>query len=69
MGAQEIIKEAILLEPQDRYMVIESLVNSLDEIDEGIEKLWIEESEKRLVDYEDGNLETLSANEVFSKWS
>ena len=69
MGAQEIIKEAILLEPQDRYMVIESLVNSLDEIDEGIEKLWIEESEKRLADYEDGKLETLSANEVFSKWS
>ena len=62
MGAQEIIKEAILLEPQDRYMVIESLVNSLDEIDEGIEKLWIEESEKRLADYEDGKLETLSVN-------
>ena len=69
MFAQEIIDEAILLEPQDRYMVIESLVNSLDEMDENIEKLWIKESEKRLDSYEKGELETLSANEVFSKWS
>jgi len=69
MFAQEIIDEAILLEPQDRYMVIESLVNSLDEMDENIEKLWINESEKRLDSYEKGELEILNANEVFSKWS
>ena len=69
MGAKEIIDEAMLLEPQDRYLVIESLVNSLDEIDEKIEKLWIQESEKRLEQYKNGELEVVDADEVFSKWN
>jgi hypothetical protein len=67
MGTNEIIQEAINLKPQEKYLIIESLVLSLNEPDKDIEKLWIEESQKRLEKYKNGNLETLSFEEVFNQ--
>ena len=67
MGTNEIIKEAINLKPQEKYLIIESLILSLNEPNKEIEKLWIEESEKRLEEYKNGNLETLSFEEVFNQ--
>ncbi len=67
MSANEIIQQAIDLKPQERYLVIESLVQSLNEPDQEIENLWIEESQKRLNLYNDGVLKTVSFEEVFEK--
>ena len=66
MGTNEIIQEAINLKPQEKYLIIESLVLSLNEPDKDIEKIWIEESQKRLEEYKEGNLKTLSFEEVFN---
>lgn len=66
MGTNEIIQEAINLKPQEKYLIIESLVLSLNEPDKDIEKIWIEESQKRLDEYKKGNLKTLSFEEAFN---
>jgi hypothetical protein len=66
MGTNEIIQEAINLKPQEKYLIIESLILSLNEPDKEIEKIWIEESQKRLDEYKKGNLKTLSFEEVFN---
>lgn len=66
MGSNEIINEAINLKPQERYLIIETLVKSLNQPDEEIEQIWIEESQKRLNDYKEGKLKTLSYKDVFS---
>ena len=66
MGINEIIQEAINLKPQEKYLIIESLILSLNEPDKDIEKIWIEESQKRLEEYKKGNLKTLSFEEVFN---
>lgn len=66
MGTNEIIQEAINLKPQEKYLIIESLILSLNEPDKDIEKTWIEESQKRLDEYKNGNLKTLSFEEVFN---
>ena len=65
MGTNEIIQEAINLKPQEKYLIIESLILSLNEPDKDIEKIWIEESQKRLDEYKNGDLKTLSFEEVF----
>lgn len=67
MSANEIIEQAIDLKPQDRYLVIEQLILSLNEPDKDIENLWIEESDRRLKEYKKGSLKTASFDEVFSK--
>ena len=56
MGTNEIIQEAINLKPQEKYLIIESLILSLNEPDKDIEKIWIEESQKRLDEYKNGNI-------------
>ncbi|PRM90553.1 addiction module protein [Aliarcobacter cryaerophilus] len=66
MGTNEIINEAIKLKPQEKYLIIESLILSLNEQNKDIENLWIQESKKRLEEYKNGNLETLSFEEVFN---
>lgn len=66
MGTNEIIQEAMNLKPQEKYLIIESLILSLNEPDEDIEKLWIEQSQKRLEDYKNKDLKTLSFEEVFN---
>ena len=67
MSANEIIQQAIDLHPQEKYMIIESLIQSLNEIDNDIDKLWIEESQQRLKLYDEGKLDTVSFEEVFGK--
>ena len=66
MGINEIIQEAINLKPQEKYLIIESLILSLNEPDKDIEKIWIEESQKRLDEYKNENLKTLFFEEVFN---
>lgn len=66
MGTNEIINEAIKLKPQEKYLIIESLILSLNEPNKDIENFWIQESKKRLEEYKNGNLETLSFEEVFN---
>ena len=66
MSINEILEQAHELNPSEKYMLIESLIQDLNHIDKDIEKLWIDESLRRLELYDKGELETLSFEEVFS---
>ena len=65
MSLPDIIEEALHLKPQERYIIIENLVQSLNQPDEKINKIWIEESQKRLKAYKRGTVKTLSYDQVF----
>jgi putative addiction module component (TIGR02574 family) len=66
MSLNEIIDEALHLKPQERYLIIENLINSLDEPNAQIDEAWIAESKKRAQAYKEGTLETLTYNQVFN---
>ena len=59
MSLNEIINEALSLNPQERYMIIENLVQSLNQPNSEIDKLWIEESTKRVQAIKNGTLKTV----------
>ena len=65
MNLPDIIEEALHLKPQERYIIIENLVHSLNQPDEEIDKVWIEETQKRLRAYKEGTAKTLSYDQVF----
>jgi len=54
MSSLEVIDEALRLPPQDRFLIVDTLLNSLDKPDESIETVWEEESQKRLRHYKEG---------------
>jgi len=66
MSINEIINEALALKPQERYMIIENLVKSLNQPNTEIDKLWIAESKKRVEAIKNGGLKTVSYGDVFA---
>lgn len=65
MNIQNIMSEALHLKPQERFLLIENLIQSLNEPNMEVDKIWIEESQKRLKAYQQGQLKTVSYEQVF----
>ncbi len=63
MSSKEILEQAIMLKPEERFVIVEGLLKSLDEPDQ----IWVEEAEKRLKAYRDGSLEGIPMEEVFKE--
>ena len=62
-----LLEKALRLKPQDRFMLIEGLIKSLDEPDRNIDQIWAEEAEKRLRAYREGRLKGVPYREVFGE--
>jgi putative addiction module component (TIGR02574 family) len=66
--AEDIFAQALSLSPLDRAALVEKLLASLDQPDSAIDKLWAKEAEDRIDAYEAGEMEAISAEEVFKKY-
>jgi putative addiction module component (TIGR02574 family) len=64
----EILKSAMSLGVHDRAKLAERLLASLEELsEEEAEKLWAEESQRRLEEYRAGRAKAIPAEEVHKK--
>jgi len=66
MSNAQILQEALQLTPQERYIVVESLLQSLDKPDDSVDNIWANEAENRLQNYRDSEVETIPFEEVFN---
>jgi putative addiction module component (TIGR02574 family) len=67
MSSKEILEQALKLKPNERFMVVEGLIKSIDEPDRLLDEIWAEEAEKRLKAYRAGNLEGIPMEEIFTE--
>ena len=67
MSAEEILKEALKLKPEERFLLVEGLIKSIDEPNKKIDDIWAEEAEKRLRAYREGRLEGIPMEEIFKE--
>ncbi len=65
MRIEEIIKEALKLKADERFLIIESIIKSLDEPDKKLDEIWAKEAEKRLKAYRRGELKGIPMDEIF----
>jgi len=65
MNSQEIFNRALRLRPDERFALIEGLLQSLDESGATVETVWLEEAKSRLAAYRAGRLATIQLEEVF----
>jgi putative addiction module component (TIGR02574 family) len=64
----EILKEALSLPPDERAEIAEQLLSSLDSPDrQKVDVLWANEVEDRLDSYEQGEIKTIPAKQVFGQ--
>ncbi|MEW6173535.1 MAG: addiction module protein [Bacillota bacterium] len=65
---KEIEEEALRLAPNERALLAERLISSLDdEEDPEAERLWIEEAERRYIAYKEGRVKAKPAELVFKE--
>jgi len=65
---QEIIDRALSLPPDEKALVVDKLLSSLDQPDEAIDVLWRKEVEDRINAYNEGSLKSVSLEEVLAKY-
>ena len=63
-----ILNQALELPASERAILAEQLLMSLDLADSKIDELWASEAESRIDEYEQGNIKTKPAQEVFGKY-
>jgi len=67
MDSKNILKQALQLKPEERLLLVEGVLKSLDEPDQKLDAIWAEEAEKRLKAYREGKLEGIPMDEIFKE--
>jgi putative addiction module component (TIGR02574 family) len=65
MSNVEILEKALQLPPEERFIIVEGLLKSLDVPDPDLDRIWANEAEKRLQAYREGRLSAIPLEEVF----
>lgn len=66
MKTKELLKEIASLPLEDRALVADAVLRSLNPIESDIEKKWGEVAERRLTELRSGEVKTVPGQEVFS---
>jgi putative addiction module component (TIGR02574 family) len=67
MKTKDLIAEAISLPVEDRAMVVDSLLKSLNPPESDIDKKWAAVATRRLADLRSGQVRAIPGDEVFKK--
>ena len=65
----EVLEKALALSTQDRGLIIDRLIESLDDepAEEGVEAAWSEEIKRRVEEIESGKVEMIPGEQVLSE--
>ncbi len=67
MKTKDLIAEAISLPVEDRAMVVDSLLKSLNPPESDIDKKWAAVAKLRLAELRSGQVQAIPGEEVFKK--
>jgi len=62
-----LIDKALSLNPNEKFILIELLVKSINQPDEKVDKIWLEEAQKRLNAHRKGISKGIPVEEVFGE--
>ncbi len=67
MDTKELITEIISLPVDDRVMIADTILKSLNPPNSEIDKKWIETAKRRASELYSGKIKAISGDEVFNK--
>ena len=67
MKTKDLIAEVISLPVEDRAMVVDSILRSLNPPDSDIDRKWADIAKRRIAELRSGKVEAVPGVEVFSK--
>ena len=66
-GTKDIIREAATLPVEERAIVVDSLLRTLNPPDAEIDKAWVRIAQRRLADLRAGRTQPVPGDQVFAK--
>lgn len=67
METKKLIEEVISLPVEERALIADSILRSLNPAESDIDKKWIEVAKERLKELKSGKIKALPGDEVFKK--
>lgn len=67
LGTKEIVKEAECLPVEERAILVDCLLRTLNPIEPEIEKKWIDVAKRRLAELRSGQVKAIPGEEVFAR--
>ena len=67
MEIKKLIEEVISLPVEERALIADSILRSLNPVESDIDKKWIEVAKERLKDLKSGKIKSIPGDEVFNK--
>jgi len=67
MNTKQLIDEVVSLPVEERALVVDSLLRSLNQPESEIDKKWAKEAKRRLAEFRSGRVEAIPGDDVFSK--
>ena len=67
MNTKELIDEAVSLPVEERALVVDSLLRSLNQPESEIDKKWASVAQRRLVEIRSGTVDSVPGEEVFEE--
>ncbi|RLA48612.1 MAG: addiction module protein [Gammaproteobacteria bacterium] len=67
MNTKELFSEAVALSVEDRALLVDSLLRSLDQPESDIDKEWASVANKRLIEMRTGKVQPVPGEEVFER--
>jgi len=67
MNIKYLIEEAVSLPVEDRALVVDSLLHSLNQPESEMDKKWANEAKRRLDEFRKGRVDAVSGEDVFGK--
>ena len=66
-GTKDIIQEAAMLPVEERAIVVDSLLRTLNSPDAEIDRAWVRIAQRRLADLRSGRVQPVPGDQVFAK--
>lgn len=67
MTTKELIAEAVSLPVEERAMVADSILRSLNAPESGIDRKWIAVAQRRLAELRSGHVKPIPGEQVFTR--
>ena len=67
LGTKEIVKEAECLPVEERAIVVDCILRTLNPVEPEIERKWIDVAKRRLAELKSGQVQAIPGDEVFAK--
>jgi putative addiction module component (TIGR02574 family) len=67
MKPKELIAEAMSLPVEERAIIVDSILRSLNSPEEDLDSQWVAEAERRLEEVRAGRVKAIPGDQVFAK--